>query len=45
MTDHLTIQFAKGGFIVTTVTDGGKKTETEVVATPRKLQQLVKEKV
>lgn len=45
MTDQITIQFAKGGFIVTTFTDGGKTTDVEVVATPRKLLQLIKEKV
>jgi hypothetical protein len=45
MTDQVSIQFVKGGFIVTTLTEDGKKTETEIVATPRKLQQLIKEKV
>ena len=45
MTYQVTIQFAKGGFIVTTFDDSGKTAEVEVVATPRKLQQLLKEKV
>lgn len=45
MTDYVTIQFAKGGFIVTTHTNDGDKVDVEVVATPRKLQQLIKEKI
>jgi hypothetical protein len=44
MTDQVTIQFVKGGFIVTTFQEG-KTVETEIVATPRKLQQLLKDKV
>ena len=43
MSDQVTIQFVKGGFIVTTHVNG--KADVEIVATPRKLQQLLKEKV